>query len=154
MPETTAGSTPQIERPSFNEIYEDMTGFDDEAVTKHLGYDVESLFDGLNDGSLKGVDRNNIVRACEFLRLRKEYTDRVPNPDAFAAQLVNEMPRRELVPIASAYWTATLAALAEDDGIPDLESPEGKDSPSSETSDEPNATDDPESTPPESETSD
>lgn len=157
MPDTTAGTagtTPEIERPTFSDIYADLNGFDDEAVTKHMGYDLESLFDGLNDGSLSPGDAHNAIRACEFLRLRKEYIDQgLPNPDALAAQVVKEMPRRELVPISNAYWAASVAALTPDD-VPEPESAEGKDSPNTAPIGEPSATGAPESTPSASETSD
>lgn len=158
MAETTAGTagstTEKIERPPFGEIYLDLNAFDDEAVADHLGYDLESLFDGLNDGSLSPGDLNNIVRACEFLRLRKELAaQQVPSPDALAAQMVKEQARRELAPISDAYWAATLAALTPEDN-PDPESPEGKASPLDEPSAAPSATSAPASTPPASETND
>jgi hypothetical protein len=154
MPETagTAGTTAEkIERPSFGDIYNDLTGFDDEAVAVHMGYEIESLFDGLNDGSLSSQDGVNVVRACEFLRKRKELVGQVPDPDAMAAQLVKEMTRRELNPISTAYYAASMPDV---DEVPDPESPEGKAGPSSAPSAEPSDTSDPVSTQPGSATSD
>lgn len=117
MTETTAGTT----RPSFGDAYEDLTGLDDRAIALHLGYDIDELFELLNDGALSSRQWLQIVEALEFVAIRRR-----PNtPDEFAAQLVKEMKRKELGDFLAAYMAATFPDPEEQ---PDADSPEGKDS--------------------------
>lgn len=118
MTAVTAGTTT---RPSFDESYNELTGLDDDAIRTHLGFDIEELYEGLADGTLSNRQWLETVQALEFVTLRHK-----PNtPDELAAQLIREMPRKELAEYLNAYMRATFPDLGED---PDPESPEGKDS--------------------------
>lgn len=120
MTETTAGT--KLTRPSFDEAYQDLCGFDDMAISTHLGYDIEELIELLNDGLLTNRQWGQLVEAFEFVSIRRR-----PNtPDDLAGQLIREMKRGELGDILNAYLEASGLLVPGDD--PDPESAEGKDS--------------------------
>ncbi len=94
-------TTPQLERPSLGEAYEALNYYDEQAVTKVFGIDLDDIYERLSDGEASNGDLLLIVRSLELVRyLHEDGT----TPEQ-AEQKVKQLTKGGLGELLAAYMT-------------------------------------------------
>lgn len=110
----------KVTRPSFTDVYNDLSWYDEQAIAEALDVDIHDLMEAFSEGEAGVRNIVQMVRAFELVHAR-----RVGKTDRDASKHVRELTNGQLTELMAAYLAATTEQNEDDPDEPVTEA--GKD---------------------------